>query len=330
MNWKKEIFTAAAVFMLGTGIFCAGSACAGEADESSLKIVTTIYPEYDWVMQILGGRAAEADVTMLLDKGVDLHSYQPTVDDILTITTCDLFLYVGGESDQWVESALQESINPDLETVSLLQVLGEDAKEEAIVEGMQEDEPEDASEDEPADTPEYDEHVWLSLRNARILVDAIAQRIAALDPENESLYLDNAAAYQQKLQELDQKYRDAAERSELKTLLFADRFPFRYLTDDYGLSYYAAFAGCSAETEASFETVIFLAQKVDELGLGTILTIDGSDGKIAETVRENTMEKDQQILMMDSMQATKTTDGTTYLAVMESNLEILQRALSAC
>ena len=476
----------------------------GESDSNKLSVVTTIFPEYDWVKEILGDKAGSTDLTMLLSSGVDLHSYQPTADDIVKISDCDLFVYVGGESDGWVESVLKNADNKNVKVINLLNVLGDSVKTEETVEGMQETEhahdhskevstfedhevqdrslsdwagswqsaypfaldgtlddafaamaeegemtadeyktyyqngyktditnigiegdhiaftyedgkkvgsdykyigyyiqnwstgtkaamyrfeavdrtsgapvciefndhmiesaaPEhfhirmsnesfDAIVDPekswptffPADMTgedlcehmeghgheeEADEHVWLSLKNAKTLVDAISNALQELDPDNKDAYAANAAAYIEKLSALDGAYQSAVDGAARKTVLFGDRFPFRYLVDDYGLRYYAAFAGCSAESEASFETVSFLAKKVDELKLPCVLTIEGKSHKIAETIVENTAEKNQKILTMDSMQSMTSEDvanGTTYLSVMEQNLSMLKEAL---
>ena len=300
---------------------------ASQSGNKPLKIVTTIFPEYDWVREILGDKADHAEVTMLLDNGVDLHSYQPTADDIIKISDCDLFIYVGGESDGWVEDALKEATNKEMQVINLLDVLGEQVKEEEVVEGMEAEEEESEDEDEP----EYDEHVWLSLKNAETLCNAITDALEEIDPANKDAYATNAASYLEKLAALDGEYQTVVDNAARKTVLFGDRFPFRYLVDDYGLSYYAAFAGCSAETEASFETISFLAGKVDELRLPCVLTIEGAQHKIAETIVQNTAEKNQSILTLDSMQSTTSTDvanGTTYLSVMESNLDVLKQALN--
>ena len=300
---------------------------ASQSDDKPLKIVTTIFPEYDWVREILGDKADNAELTMLLDNGVDLHSYQPTADDIIKISDCDLFIYVGGESDGWVEDALKEATNKDMQVINLLDVLGEQVKEEEVVEGMEAEEEESEDEDEP----EYDEHVWLSLKNAETLCNAITDALETIDPANKDAYAANAAAYLEKLSALDGEYQSMVDNAARKTVLFGDRFPFRYLVDDYGLNYYAAFVGCSAETEASFETISFLSGKVDELGLPCVLTIEGAQHKIAETIVQNTAEKNQSILTLDSMQSTTSTDvadGTTYLSVMESNLDVLKQALN--
>lgn len=470
-------------------------------DDGKLKVVTTIFPEYDWVKEIAGDEASNMDLTMLLDNGVDLHSYQPTSDDILKISDCDLFVYVGGESDDWVDDALKNATNKDMKVINLLDVLKDSIKTEEAMPGMQAEEghnhgyahfedsdvqdrtlsdwdgdwqsvypylqdgvldevmekkaesgektaeeykeyyengyktdvsqitidaenntmcfvkngvaskatyeykgyqiydyesgsrgvryffeatsgdadapkyvqfsdhgiapgkaehfhiyagndgfdalseemenwptyyPADMSGKEIAEDmleheeKEYDEHVWLSLKNAQTLCKAIAEALETADPDHKDTYAANVDAYLEKLSSLDGQYQDAVANASQKTLLFGDRFPFRYMVDDYGLKYYAAFAGCSAESEASFETISFLAKKVDELGLKNIMTIENSDQKIAKTIRDNTKDKNQEILSLDSMQSTTSEDvknGTTYLSVMESNLDVLKKAM---
>lgn len=303
------------------------SGCAPQDDSAAsnkLNIVTTIFPAYDWVREILGAETDRAEITMLLDSGVDLHSYQPTVDDIVKISDCDLFLYVGGESDGWVDDALKNAPNKDRKVIRLLDVLGDSAKAEETVEGMQEEEHDQEEE------AEYDEHIWLSLKNAQVLVAAISKALQESDPARKDTYAANAAAYVEKLSALDGEYRAAVDSGKYKTLLFGDRFPFRYLADDYGLDYYVAFPGCSAETEASFETISFLAGKMDALGLPCVLTIEGTQHKIAETIVQNTAQKNQQVLTMDSMQAVTANDaasGVSYLSIMEKNLSVLKKAL---
>lgn len=327
----KTIIFAAAVALFS---------CAFAASKKS--IVCATYPEYDWVMNILGDKAANFNVTLLQNNGTDLHSYQASIKDIAKISVCDMLVFVGGESDEWVEKAVAEAKNKNMIVVNMMESLGDKVKEEEIVEGMQaeeEDEHEHADHDEDHDHDghhhhhdevEYDEHVWLSLRNAAALVEALAQKISELDSANAAAYKANAASYAKELLDLDAQCKKAVAAAAKKTILFGDRFPFRYLADDYNLKYYAAFVGCSAETEASFETVIFLAKKVDELGLNAVLTIEKSDKKIAKTIVSNTKKKSAEILEMDSLQSITQKDikaGRSYLSAMKKNLEVLKKAL---
>ena len=329
---KKSLPILLASFLMGVGL----SACSAPSlNNDKLEIVTTIFPEYDWTREILGKNPANAEVTMLLDNGIDLHSYQPTAQDLLKISDCDLFIYVGGESDEWVERALEQSTNKDMVVINLLESLGDKAKEEEVKEGMQGEEEhdhdhEDHDHEEEEEEVEYDEHVWLSLKNASAICETIEKGIEKIDPANASTYKENLASYKAKLNSLDTDYKAAVDASAIKTLVFGDRFPFRYMVDDYGLDYYAAFVGCSAETEASFETIVFLAGKIDELGLHSVLTIEGNDHRIAETVIANTTAKNQKILTMNSLQSTTSrdvTNGTSYLTVMTENLNPLKEAL---
>jgi zinc transport system substrate-binding protein len=315
-----------------TGCGTKSNSSHGKNDDK-LKIVTTIFPEYDWVENIMGDKAKNADITLLLDNGVDLHSYQPTASDMMKIATCDMFIYVGGESDAWVDDALKETENTDMVVINLLDVLGDKVKEEETVEGMQEEceeDKEDVDMHKEDDEVEYDEHVWLSLKNASALCGEITEQLCKIDEKNAETYRANFAVYDNKIKELDNKYTETIKESEKHTLLFGDRFPFRYLTDDYGLDYYAAFVGCSAETEASFETIVFLAKKVDELNLPAILTIEGSDGKIADTIRQNTENNKPKVLQLNSVQSVTSKDvknGVNYLNIMEDNLKVVEEAL---
>lgn len=330
-----------------------GSSAKIDSDKKKLSVVCTIFPEYDWVKEIIAGKEDKYEVTMLLDKGTDLHSYQPTADDIAKISACDLFIYVGGESDGWVDDALKESSNPNMQVINLMGVMGDSAKEEEVKEGMQAEEEHDhdhdgeaaehdhdhdkeANHDHDHDNTdeaeiEYDEHVWLSLRNTKKLVAEIEKAVEKIDAENKQAYEENTRKYLSKLDELDKEYEKAVAEAKRKTVLFGDRFPFRYMVDDYGLDYYAAFVGCSAETEASFNTVVFLANKVDELNLPVVLTIEKSDQKIAKTIIENTKEKNQKIEVMNSLQSVtgdEAKNGTSYYSVMKDNLEVLKKALN--
>lgn len=317
-----------------------------------ISIVTTIFPEYDWVREIVGDHADKFEITYLMNKGVDLHSYQASAEDIAKISSADLFIYVGGESDTWAEDAIEEAKNKDIKVINLLNSLGSDVKEEEVVEGMEAEEEEhdhdhseeakendhsdeekdhDNDHDHDSEEVEYDEHVWLSLKNAQKLVMDIEADIESLDPDNASDYAANAEAYVKKIAELDSEYQKVVDESNTKYILVGDRFPFRYLVDDYNIKYSAAFVGCSAETEASFDTVTFLAGKLDELGLKNVITIENSDQKIAKTVIENTKNKDQGLVVLNSLQSVSQKDidsGLTYLSVMKDNLEVLKKALA--
>jgi len=494
--------------------------------DKSFSVVCTIFPEYDWTKEILGEHADDAEITYLLDNGVDLHNYQPTADDILKISSCDLFVYVGGESDEWVENALEEANNEDMKVVELMDVLGDSAKVEELKEGMQEDEHEhehdhskevstfeddevkdrslsdwagewqsayplvlDGSLDEAwehksedgsmtaeeykdyytigyktdissvkidgdnitftyddgktvssdyeytgyfiqnwstgtkaamyrfeavdkesgapvyiefndhmiepekaehfhlrmsnesydaivdpegnwptffdaALTPdevcdevighgqsdededeeeheeehehhheegeeEYDEHVWLSVKNAKTICGAIEKELEAIDPDNAADYKANLESYTAKLDELDNSFKTLVDSASSKTLVFGDRFPFRYFVDDYGLDYYAAFIGCSAETEASFETIAFLAEKVNELDCGTIFTLENSSKDIANSII-SASGKSAEIAELNSLQSISTDDianGTSYISIMQKNYDVLAGVL---
>lgn len=498
---KRLASSLLAALMLLAALSGCGSSTQKAPEADKLQIVSTIFPPYDWVREILGDQADHAELTLLIDNGVDLHSYQPTTDDMIKISTCDVFIYVGGESDRWVKDALKTATNKDMVVINLLEVLGDAVKEEEIKEGMEHDHDHGHEEIDPAavkDRPladwqgdwssiesalnggsldayiahmaeenqsdaaaqkavyaarwksdyptlkisensvsfggvtadyryigyrivesdhgasvwygfettdaaapkyiafsdhgtgehehedeehdalphfhlrygndslealtamenwsptyfassasgqeiaeamgghsheegELDEHVWLSLKNAQTLSAHIAAKLGELDGANKQRYQTNLTAYSQKLEELYGVYQAAVEGSRYRTLLFADRFPFRYLVDDYGLEYYAAFSGCSAETEASFETIVFLADKVNALDLSSIMVIETSDGSIARTVVQNTNRKDQSILTLNSLQSVTAADiaaGASYLSLMEQNLNVLRQALN--
>ena len=298
------------------------ASCGTSSDDGKIDIIATIFPEYDWVMNVVGDKKEDINVKLLLDNGVDLHSYQPSFKDITSISKCDLFIYVGGESDEWVEDVLKDAKNKDMLTINLMDVLGDKKKEEELIEGMEGEEEEEEV--------EYDEHVWLSLKNAELFVNTIADAIGKLDAENASYYKANATTYVANLVALDAQYAAAVAAGSKNTVVFADRFPFRYLVDDYNLKYYAAFVGCSAEANASFKTIAFLAGKVDELGLNVILIIESSDGGIANSVKEATTNKNQQIMVMDSIQSATTKEyksGRNYLSIMTKNLDVLKEAI---
>ena len=522
--FRKKSLTAlslitSAVLLTGCGaessVSTKSSTKTAEKSKDRMNIVCTIFPEYDWVREVMGDHFADADITYLLDSGTDLHNFQPTADDILKISTCDLFIHVGGESDQWVGDALNAATNKDMKVIDLMELLGDKAKVEELKEGMQEEEHEhdhehskevstfeddevqdrtlsdwagewqspypfvlDGTLDEaweamaetkgkmtaeeykeyyktgyetniksvkidgdnitytyddgktvssdykytgyfiqdwsggtraamyrfeaedknsgapvyiefndhmiepaeaehfhlrmsnesydaivdpekywptffPADMSgeeicdhlaghdkdeeehdhdheeeEYDEHVWLSLRNAKLICAEIANTISEIDPDNADDYKANLSDYTAKLDSLDKELSDITASAKNKTLVFGDRFPFRYLVDDYGIDYYAAFVGCSAESEASFETISFLAGKINELGCDTIFTIENSDRSIAESIIRTSDNKKCEIAELNSLQSVSSNDvksGVTYLSLMQQNYEVLKK-----
>lgn len=336
------LLSVTAVFLILAASFIC-SACSPDIGSDKLKVVTTIFPPYDWV-RVIAGDNADIELTLLLDSGVDLHSYQPTAADIVAIRECDLFIYVGGPSDTWVEDVLADA-GDSLTAINLIKALGDDVVKEEIVEGMASDHDHDDKDDgtehgsdADIDSPgnhdenEYDEHIWLSLKNATLLCSVIADALADIDPDNASAYKANATAYISELKALDASYKAAVDEATHKTILVCDRFPLRYLIEDYGLDYYAAFPGCSAETEASFETVVFLAGKIDELSLPAVLIMDGSGTSLAQTIIKSakTDTGNISILTFNSMQSIDSKDinkGITYLDVMKLNLKVLKKAL---
>ena len=317
----------------GSSVTESSSVAESNSEETKkLSIVTTIFPAYDWVKQVVGDNK-NVEISFLIDKGVDLHSYQASAADIAKITDSDLFVYVGGESDDWAEDIIKE--NPNLNYINMVDSIGEAALAEELVEGMQDEEEHDNESEEHANEEgeheegeeEIDEHVWLSIKNAETVVSAIEAKLAEIDPDNKAEYEKNANDYLAKLDELDKEYKDTLSSIQNKTIIVGDRFPFRYLVNEYGIKYYAAFKGCDAGSEASFETVKFLANKMDELNMSDIFIIDGSKGDLAKTIVENTKDKNAKVLVLDSMQSTKSSDNASYLDIMKKNLEVLKEVL---
>ena len=304
------------------------AASASSASEGKISILATVFPAYDWAKNIAAA-SESVYVDLLLKDGVDMHSYQPSAADIVKISTADIFIYVGGESDAWVESALKNASNEKMLVINLMDVLKGFVKKEELVEGMQEAHEEEQSSQahlagHPADEEEYDEHVWLSLNNAIAVSNEIARALMEKDENNAQTYMANLVAYVDKLAALKQEYTGAFGD---KTIVVCDRFPFRYLTDEFGLKYYAAFAGCSAETEASFDTIAFLSVKVHNLNSEKVFVTESADKKIARTVVSSAGVKDCKIVVLDSMQSTtlkQAQKGKNYLEVMRANLEALK------
>lgn len=320
----KSVSGAATVLFMLVAINSSLFAKTKKADKKSktakVSIVTTIFPQYDWVRQLLGDKNQNTELTLLLGNGIDLHSYQPSIQDVAKISTADIFIFVGGESDGWVKDALKNAKNKEMIVLNLMEILGDKVKEEEIVEGMEGEEEEEA---------EYDEHVWLSLKNAKVICEKITEALCQKDSKNTATYQNNLSEYLAQLDELDWVYSAVINNASKDTLIFGDRFPFRYLVDDYNLNYYAAFVGCSAETEASFKTVIFLANKMDELDSNYIFKIESGDDKLAKTIIQNSGKKNAQVLILNSMQSvtSKQAEATSYIKIMIENVQTLQKGL---
>lgn len=318
-------------------ILCCLTACSGQNDSDEPKpkqIVCISFPEYDWTRNLLGENPAGMEILLLINNGVDVHSYQPTVEDVAAISDCDLLVCSGGVSEQWVRDAWENNKRGAM--VDMMQTLSSQLVQEELVEGMTPESGEHAheheTEHEHAEDMEFDEHVWLSLRNAQTVCQAITEQLCTLDAANEEEYRGNLSAYQQKLSELDTRYTEVFSAAPLHTILVADRFPFRYLVQDYTLDYYAAFAGCSAETDASFETVLFLADKLSALDLPCVLVLTGSDARIADAVLANSRDADREVLAVDPLQSVRQSqidEGFDYLSAMEHNLAAIAKALGA-
>ncbi len=321
-------------FILAAFLSLVFTGCPKKTDGTAgkkLSVVASIFPEYDWAKEVIGS-SESAELHLLVNNGTDLHSFQPSAADILKIKTADIFIYTGGESDGWVTKALSGRLNPDMIVINVMDVLKENVVEEEIVEGMQDSQNESHDSDKSRQTeqqPEYDEHLWLSPANALIVTSKIAEALEVLDFENAGIYAENLVLYNSRLEGLQKEMLETSLElmaSGRTTLVFCDRYPFRYFIDDLNLNYYAAFSGCFAETEASFETLNFLIEKVKQLSVPAVFVTESSDKKLARTVISGSGLKCS-IITMDSMQAVtlkQAESGTTYISVMQENLNKLK------
>ncbi|MDR1575583.1 MAG: metal ABC transporter substrate-binding protein [Treponema sp.] len=314
---KRFIFFACILLSLAAAL-SAGGRRETKNTEDRINVVTTIFAPYDFVREIAGDRV---NLTMLLPPGAESHSFEPTPRDIITVQNSDVFIYVGGESDAWVERILDSFDTSRLDIITLMDCV--DVVEEEIVEGM-EDEEEDDSEEEEA---EYDEHVWTSPRNAQLIVRKIADVLKARDAPNAAAYEKNTAAYIAKLTELDASFQKVVAGAKRKIFIFGDRFPFRYFADAYGLSYYAAFPGCSTETECSAATVAFLINKVRSDKIPVIFHIELSNEKIADAICEETGAKKMLLHAVHNVSKRDFEGGAGYYGLMSQNVKNLREAL---
>jgi len=313
----KKLITMALVLVLALcAVVFAGCARQNEVDDDGkISVVTTIFAPYDFARAIAGDAA---NITMLLSPGSESHSFEPTPQDIIKIQKCDVFIHVGGESDEWVRSVLASMDTSNMKIVTMMDCV--ETFEGEIVEGMQDDH-------DHEEAHEYDEHVWTSPRNAKLIVRKIADALCAVDADNAEIYNQNTRDYQTKLDALDAEFRAVVAAATRKTIVFGDRFPFRYLAQAYGLSYFAAFPGCSTESEASAATVSFLIDKIKDEGIPVIFHVELSNQKMANTISEATGAKVCLLHACHNISRDEFQSGRTYLDIMTANVATLKEAL---
>lgn len=309
------VFLFACVFLLGLS-GCGEKVTTNTLDDDKISVVATIFPQYDFA-KVIGGD--KVNVRMLLSPGVESHGFEPTLQDISDIEKSDLFIYVGGESDEWVNDVLS-TVNSDfLRTISLVDTV--EVFEEEHIEGMEEESEHDEHEEE------IDEHIWTSPKNAIKIVNKICDNLCEIDSENSAYYKKNAEDYIKELEKLDSDITDVVSNARVKTLIFAERFPFRYLAEHYGLKYYAAFAGCSSNSEPSLATINFLAGKVKEENVSKVLTIEFSNGSVADTICQMTGATRAELHSCHNVSKEDFDNGVTYLELMKRNVNTLKEAL---
>jgi zinc transport system substrate-binding protein len=299
-----------------------GRAAPGNSQEQGVSVVTTIFPPYDFVRAVSGGKV---HVTMLLKPGAESHSYEPSPQDIISIRNCAVFICVGGESEDWVDRVLNSMDEPALAKKTIIRLMDcVDVVEEEIIEGMEEEEKEAGEETEK----EYDEHVWTAPQNVKLIMETIAAALCETDPANAVFYRENAAVYAAELDTLDEHFRAVTASAVRKTLVFGDRFPFRYFADAYGLDYYAAFPGCSTETEPSAATVAFLINKVRSEHIPVVFHIEFSNELMADAICEASGAKKRLLHSVHNVSRDDRDAGLTYLDLMNRNAEALKEALN--
>jgi zinc transport system substrate-binding protein len=260
---------------------------------------------------------------MLLTPGAESHSFEPTPKDIKKINEADLFVYVGGDSDAWVDSILDSVDTDDMQIVTLMDCV--ELVEEELVDGMT---PENEADEEEEEEVEYDEHVWTSPKNSKLIVQKLCDNLCKIDPDHADIYKKNTAAYQLKLDELDQQFQEVVDNAERTEIIVGDRFPFRYFADAYGLTYYAAFPGCATDTEASANTIAFLTDKVKDDGIPVVFHLELSNEKVCDSICESTGAKSELLNAVHNVTKKDFEAGVTYIDLMEHNVEVLKEALN--
>jgi zinc transport system substrate-binding protein len=314
--FMKRLF----LVMVITASLAAALSAGGQRDKTvrdngRLNVVTTIFPPYDFVRQIAGDRV---NLFMLLPPGAESHSFEPTPQDIIRVQNCDVFIYVGGESDEWVDQILESMDTSRMKIITLMDCV--EVVEEEVVEGMEEEEEEEEG-------PAYDEHVWTSPNNAKLIVRKISEVLKQADGPNAPEYERNAVSYIAKLDELDASFRNVVNGAARKTIVFGDRFPFRYFADAYGLRYFAAFPGCSTETECSAATIVFLVNKIRAEKIPVVFHIELSNEKIADAICEETGAEKLLLHAVHNISKRDFDSGANYYDLMLRNAQNLRKAL---
>lgn len=339
LKMKRILSILLCVFLIGSIAACSAEdkMSSGEADDGKLTVITTIFPQYDFSREVGGDKL---NLSMLLPPGSESHSYEPSPQDIIGIGECDVFIYVGGESESWVRTILNSMDTSNMTILSLMDMV--DAVEEELVEGMEHEHEEDhdhedghshaegeehAHEEGEPEEAEYDEHVWTSPVNAMKITGQISETFQELDPQNAGFYQENADNYVKELEALDAQFCEITDGAVRKTLVFGDRFPFRYFADEYGLDYYAAFPGCSSDSEPSTQTVAFLIDMIKEEEIPVVFHIEFSNGRMADTISDSTGAKKLQLHSCHNVSRDDINNGVNYLDLMGQNAVNLKEAL---
>lgn len=317
---KKIVKLIIIIFIITSMINVTG--CNKNNKSNKIEIITTNYPEYDFVRAITKN-SNNITVRLLLKPGTDIHDFEPTPRDIIDIKKSNMFIYVGGESDDWINNILNDIKLEKTKVIKLMDIV--DLKEEELVEGMESEEEEEEEEEEET---EYDEHVWTSPVNATKIIDKISKEIIELDSDNKELYEKNTKEYIEKINEIDSEIRNVVNNSKRKEIIVGDRFPLRYFVDEYNIKYYAAFLGCSEQNEASAKTISFLIDKVKEDKIPVIFHIELSDKKIAKTISDATGSKVLEFNSAHNISQKDFDKGITYVDIMKNNVEVLKEALN--
>lgn len=287
-------------------------------NENGLKIVTTIFPYYDFARAVVGN---DDNIHLLVSPGGEIHSYEPTPSDIIKIQNADVFIYNGGENDAWVDNILNTIDTSTITVIKMMDYVDVYEEDNEWIYG------ETNVEEDYGDELEYDEHIWTSPKNAMKLVETISNKLIDMDKKNKELYELNSKNYIEEIRKIDNEIQEIVDNSKTKLLIFGDRFPFRYLVEEFGLKYRAAFSGCSTETEPSASTIASLIETIKENKIPVVLYIELSNQKVSNTLAEETGTKTMCLQSCQSISKKDFEEGKTYVTIMQENVETLKEAL---